>query len=113
LSDGLEGKSSVPDVQTVLQTIVDDSRFSVVPLNREGVERLHRAPVVRTTNADPLKDGGLDVLPEKLPLSVAITELHDQLIVVTTLLLIDVGEHAVLVTNDAAIVASDLLPTLW
>jgi hypothetical protein len=43
----------------------------------------------------------------------AITEMHDRLIVATTLSLSSTGDPAVLLTRDANIINSGLVPIVW
>jgi hypothetical protein len=77
----------VPSVGHLLAAIDADARIRTVPLDRATVER----------------SNGL----------AAINEMHDRQIVATALRLRDAGEPFVLVTKDAVITASNLVPVLW
>jgi PIN domain nuclease of toxin-antitoxin system len=81
------GKTSIPSVSAFFMAIDADTRFQIVPLDRATIE----------------KSNGLT----------AITEMHDRQIVATTLLLIEKGETASLITHDSVIVASGLVPIIW
>ncbi len=71
----------------ILIALDRDSRFVIYPLHREVIEKCN-------------------VLN-------AIGEMHDRQIVATTALLIDQGEMVSLITQDANIIASGLVPIIW
>ena len=81
------GKTRVPSVGHLLAAIDADARIRTVPLDRETVERSNSLT--------------------------AIHEMHDRQIVATAMRLRDAGEPFVLVTKDAVITASNLVPVLW
>lgn len=74
-------------IADILMAIDGDPRLSVYPLDRAVIER---------SNA-----------------LTAIGEMHDRQIAATTLLLIEGGEPAALVTADQNITASGLVPIVW
>ena len=75
---------SVTDVQAALDA---DRRFTVYPLDRAVTDRSQ----------------GLT----------AINEMHDRQIVAAALVLADAGERVALLTHDANITASALVPIIW
>ena len=81
------GKTSIPGGGPFLDAVDADPRISVLPL-------------------DPA------VLNKSLSLT-SVTEMHDRQIVATALLLIDQGETVSLLTRDANIRESNLIPVIW
>ena len=81
------GKTSIPDVQTLLNRVDSDPRITIYPLNRE-------------------------VLDKTLDLQV-IPEMHDRQIVATTLILASKGKSAELLTKDTVLVSSKSVTTIW
>jgi PIN domain nuclease of toxin-antitoxin system len=81
------GKTSIPTVHDFLSGVDADPRVTVVSLDRA-------------------------VLNKTLTLA-AITELHDRQIVATALLLGEQGEPVAVLTKDANIRSSGLVPTIW
>lgn len=71
----------------ILNALDRDPRFVIYPLHREVIEKCN-------------------VLQ-------AIGEMHDRQIVATTALIIDQGEKVSLITQDANIIASGVVPILW
>jgi len=71
----------------VLSALDADGRFSIAPLDRATIER-----------SSSLTSVG---------------EMHDRQIVATTLLLIESGEAVSLITHDANITASGVVPIVW
>ena len=71
----------------ILSALDADPRFHVSPLDRAVIERSNRLT--------------------------SIGEMHDRQIVATTLLLIEGGETASLITSDSNITASGLVPVVW
>jgi PIN domain nuclease of toxin-antitoxin system len=82
-----KGRTPIPSVAALLAALDADPRFSVPPLTRAIIERGNRLT--------------------------AIGEMHDRQIVATTLLLIEGGEAASLLTYDTNITASGLVPVVW
>lgn len=81
------GRTTIPSVQDLLRDVDADPRIVVLPLDREMLE---------------------------LSLSlVSITEMHDRLIAAVTLWLIRQDETAFLLTCDANITDSGLVPVIW
>jgi PIN domain nuclease of toxin-antitoxin system len=81
------GKSSIPSVSAFFSAIDSDMRFEIDPLDRAAIEKSNSLAVI--------------------------TEMHDRQIVATTLLLIEKGETATLITQDSVITASGLVPIVW
>jgi PIN domain nuclease of toxin-antitoxin system len=81
------GRTTIPSAMDVMRTIDSDSRIQIVALDREVVRR-----------------------------SIGLTsvgEIHDRQIVATALELIARGEKVVLLTTDANISSSGLVPIVW
>jgi hypothetical protein len=72
------------DIQAAL---IADARFSVYPLDRAVIDRSQALAAIR--------------------------EMHDRQIVATTLVLADAGASVALLTHDANINASGLVPVAW
>jgi PIN domain nuclease of toxin-antitoxin system len=81
------GRTSIPSAADLLQDVDADQRVTVVPLDR-------------------------DILDLSLTLS-SIGEMHDRQIVATALLLQRQGRAVALLTKDANIVASGVVPIVW
>ena len=81
------GKTSIPGSSPFLDAVDADPRVSILPFERT-------------------------VLNKSLSLT-SVTEMHDRQIVATTLLLIDQGETVALLTRDANICESELIPVIW
>ncbi len=81
------GKVPPLTAQKIRAAIDADARFVIHPLDRTVVERSQ----------------GLNV----------IGEMHDRQIMATALVLMDAGEAVILLTRDASMTASGLVPTLW
>lgn len=81
------GRSTIPTVNDFLRTLDGDPRIRSHPLDRHVVERTV----------------GLN----------AILEMHDRQIVATALLLMDRGYSVAILTRDANITASGLVPVIW
>lgn len=83
-----KGKApTIPSVNVLLASVKSDQRVIVVPLD-------------------------LDILNRSLSLT-PIVEMHDRLIVATTLWLTDLSEPIALLTADANITGSGLVPVIW
>jgi PIN domain nuclease of toxin-antitoxin system len=82
-----QGKTSIPSPEDLWRAIDADPRVAVYPLDERVIRRSF----------------GL----------VAIREMHDRYIVATTLLLIEAGEQAALLTRDQNIAGSALVPIIW
>ncbi|MGH7967037.1 MAG: type II toxin-antitoxin system VapC family toxin [Candidatus Binatia bacterium] len=80
-------KTSIPTVAVFLAAMDADPRVAVIPLDRA-------------------------VLEKTLLLS-AIEEMHDRQIVATALLLVDQGKTVAVLSKDANIHGSGLVPTIW
>ena len=81
------GKTSIQSPRALLEAIDDDARFSYIPIDREMID-----------------------------ISITLTsikEIHDRLIVATTLSLRKVDPSIALITKDQAITASGLVPVIW
>ena len=83
------GKVPPLTAQKIRDAINFDARFVIHPLDRAVVER-----------------------SQNLDLTV-INETHDRQIMATALVLMDAGETVVLLTRDANMTASGLVPILW
>ena len=81
------GRTTIPSVADLLSDVDADSRIILVPLDRA-------------------------ILDVSLTLT-TVTEMHDRLIVATTLYLAVSGESVALLTCDGNITASGLVPILW
>ena len=81
------GKTSIPSSRSFLDAVAADPRVCVIPLDQA-------------------------VLNKTLSLT-AVTGMHDRQIVATALLLVDRGETVALLTRDANIRDSGLIPVLW
>lgn len=81
------GRTNIPSPKHLLRALKGDRRFRVAPLTR---------PVVRRTLELP-----------------GIPEMHDRQIAATALRIIDGGGQAVLLTKDASIVGSGVVPVMW
>jgi len=81
------GRTSIPSPSVILAALDADPRFHVSPLDRAVIERSNRLT--------------------------SIGEMHDRQIVATTLLLIEGGQTASLITTDGNITASGLVPVVW
>lgn len=81
------GRTNIASPRDLLKAIRGDPRIRVAPLTRR---------VIRRT---------LDLL--------TIPEMHDRQIAATALRIIDDGGAAVLLTKDASIVASRIVPVMW
>ena len=81
------GRTPIPSPSVILSALDADPRFHVSPLDRAVIERSNRLT--------------------------SIGEMHDRQIVATTLLLIEGGETASLITTDGNITASGLVPVVW
>ena len=81
------GKTSIPSSRPFLDAVAADPRVCIIPLDQA-------------------------VLDKTLSLT-AVTEMHDRQIVATALLLVDRGETVALLTRDANIRDSGLIPVLW
>jgi predicted nucleic acid-binding protein len=83
----VEHRNVTLTVSDVLAALDADPRLSIVPVTRDIIERC----------------SGLST----------IAEMHDRQIVATTLLLIEAGEPAALLTRDVNITTSGLVPVIW
>jgi PIN domain nuclease of toxin-antitoxin system len=81
-----KGRTKITTAKEFLDRIELDPRFEIAPLTKE-------------------------ILKESLPLQV--TEMHDRLIVATTLHEQNLGHQVSLVTCDASITSSGLVSTVW
>lgn len=81
------GRTSIPSISSLSTRLDADPRFQIAPLDRKTVERA----------------AGLTVIPE----------MHDRQIVATALLLIDAGASVAVLTKDAEIQNSGLVPIVW
>ncbi len=82
-----KGRTRIPSVTDLLTDVIADPRFEVYPLTFE-------------------------VLQESLN-ALAVPEMHDRLIVATGLHLQNQGGQVSILTKDADIIASTLLPVIW
>jgi PIN domain nuclease of toxin-antitoxin system len=82
-----KGKTSIPDVKSLLTDVDADPRILLIPLDRP-------------------------ILDISLTLS-AIDEMHDRQITATALHLASSGDPVALLTRDVNITTSNLVPTLW
>lgn len=83
------GRTTIPDANQFVTRIYADSRIEIFPLTLDVFKR--------SMTAEGLK----------------IPELHDRFIVSTGLYLQDLGETIEMVTKDAEILASNVLPIIW
>ena len=83
------GRTTIPDVNQFVMRIYADSRIEIFPLTLDVFKR--------SMTSEGLK----------------IPELHDRFIVSTGLYLQDLGETIEMVTKDAEILASNVLPIIW
>ena len=81
------GKTSIPGSNSFLDAVDADPRVSILPLDRTALNK-------------------------SLSLT-SVTEMHDRQIVATALLLMDQGETVALLTRDANIRESGLIPVIW
>ena len=81
------GKTSIPGSRPFLDAVAADPRVCIIPLDQA-------------------------VLNKTLSLT-TVTEMHDRQIVATALLLVDRGETVALLTRDANIRDSGLIPVFW
>ena len=81
------GRTSIPSVATLLADVDADPRITVVPLDRGILDRSFQLP--------------------------AISEMHDRLIAATALHLGGSSSTVPLVTCDAEITSSGLVPVVW
>jgi len=81
------GRTNIPSAAALKASLDADSRFVICALDQAIVERSQ----------------GLTV----------INEMHDRQIMATALVLMDAGEAVILLTRDANMTASGLVPTLW
>ncbi|MDQ3754604.1 MAG: PIN domain-containing protein [Acidobacteriota bacterium] len=82
-----KGRTRIPSVSDLLTDVIGDPRFEVYPLTFE-------------------------VLQESLN-ALAVPEMHDRLIVAIGLHLQNQGGQVSILTKDADIIASTLLPVIW
>jgi PIN domain nuclease of toxin-antitoxin system len=82
-------KTGIPSVDVLLASIAQDPRVSVVPVDEDLVRRCH------------------------LPTMHVISEMHDRQVVASVMRLAETGEQAALVTRDAEIASSGLVPIVW
>jgi PIN domain nuclease of toxin-antitoxin system len=82
-----KGRTSIPSVGDLMSSVLADPRFELIPLS---------LPVLQLSL-------GLTVLPD----------IHDRLIVATVLYLQSLGHTADLLTRDALITQSGLVPVVW
>ena len=80
-------RTALTDVAAFFQSVTADPRIAIAPLNLAVVERGTRLT--------------------------AVLEMHDRQIVATALLIAEGGVPATLLTRDANIVASGLIPIVW
>jgi PIN domain nuclease of toxin-antitoxin system len=80
-------RTSIPDVQTLLNRIFTDSRIEIEPLT-------------------------VEILQESLNAS-AVPEMHDKLITSSALLLEKQGFSVVVLTRDQSIIDSNLVQIIW
>ncbi|MGA1199309.1 MAG: twitching motility protein PilT, partial [Candidatus Latescibacterota bacterium] len=81
------GKTTIPDISTLLDRIDGDHRITLFPLDRI-------------------------VLNKTLELQ-EIPEMHDRQIAATALVLADEGHTVHLLTKDSILVTSDFVSTIW
>ncbi|MEK6302641.1 MAG: PIN domain-containing protein [Acidobacteriota bacterium] len=81
-----KGRTKITTAKEFLDRIELDPRFEIAPLTKE-------------------------ILKESLPIQ--ISEMHDRLIVATTLYEQNLGHQVSLVTCDASIASSGLVSTIW
>jgi PIN domain nuclease of toxin-antitoxin system len=118
----LEGN---PRLSTAAKTIVDDPASDLILPVIALAEAAHVISKGRTAivSADVLidrieRDQRLEVYPLtkevlKTSLRVAVSEMHDRLIVATVIYLGTLGQEVSLVTCDANITSSRLVATIW
>lgn len=82
-----KGKTLIPDAPTLLDRVERDPRFEVYPLTFE---------VLQTSLS-----------------AMSVAEMHDRLIVASALYLQSLGQQVSILTKDANIAASALLPVVW
>jgi PIN domain nuclease of toxin-antitoxin system len=83
----MRGRTNIPSCESLIQAIVSDSRFTVVPLYQRIVERSFTLSLI--------------------------SELHDRLIVATALELNAPSTPVSLISKDANIRASGIIPVVW
>ena len=81
------GRTNIPSTAALKAALDADPRFVVYPLDRAVVERSQSLTVIN--------------------------EMHDRQIMATALVLADAGEAVVVLTRDANMIASGLVPVLW
>ena len=81
------GRTSIPDVQSLLQTVLADPRLEIYPLNWEVFQQTLTAT--------------------------AVPEMHDRQIVATAIHLRALGHTTSVLTKDNTIVAAGLVPITW
>jgi len=81
------GRTNIPDVQSLLKTVLADPRLEIYPLNWEVFQQALTAT--------------------------AVPEMHDRQIVATALHLRTLGHTASVLTKDNTIVAARLVPITW
>jgi PIN domain nuclease of toxin-antitoxin system len=82
-----KGRTSLPSVSSLISDVTSDQRVEIYPLTFE-------------------------VLQESLTAG-AVPEMHDRLIVATTLYFINLGHQVALLTKDVSIRTSALVPIVW
>ncbi len=82
-----KGRTSIPDVNTLMQRVLTDSRITIQPLT-------------------------LAILKQSLA-ATAVPEMHDRLIVAATLWLESRGQQVALLTMDPKIIAAALVLIVW
>ena len=82
-----KGRTSLPDVLSLLNDVTSDQRVEIYPLTFE-------------------------VLQHSLTAG-AVPEMHDRLIVATTLYFSALGHQVALLTKDVSITSSALVPVVW
>ena len=81
------GRTSIPDVQSLLKAVLTDPRLEIYPLNLEVFQQTLTATVV--------------------------PEMHDRQIVATALHLRSLDHTVSILTKDSTIAASALVPVVW
>jgi len=81
------GRTSIPDVQSLLEAVLADPRIEIYPLNWEVFQQTLAA--------------------------LAIPEMHDRQIVATALHLRMLGHTTSILTKDGTVIAAALVPIIW
>lgn len=81
------GKTTIPDISTLLDRIDGDQRITLHPLDRQVMDKT--------------------LVLQEIP------EMHDRQIAATALVLVDLGYTVHLLTKDEILVASDSVSTIW